>query len=319
MVSLFFYTNIWGICTFAKIIVKEMMARLKRKYFFFIITTVVILVISIPFIFIHLNMTKISYGTLPFDKNKELLFLNETLIWDTGAYGSVLFESSKDKIPNKIQIGFSLSIDAFNKTQLEKLYFSKQHTFVDSFNIYNFFFLTLKSNPTMHKDKMGIMGMNVISTANWLIDFTSGKIVFFSRDKIYKTKQKLQLNLKYKRNRNPKTQLDFSVCQCENVLIDAGFTEELALLESDIKIINKLYKPVDTLKSNRYGIYSTTPVIQNCYVYDTIRINDVCFNNIQILEGNKRLIGFKFFKRFEKVYLNTKEKRFYFYSADADL
>ena len=296
------------------------MTRLKRKYkIFLIITTVIILVLSIPFIFIHLNLTKISYGTLPFDKNKELLFLNEELIWDTGAYGSVLFGSSKDKIPNKVQVGFSLSIDAFNNTQLEKLYFSKQYTLVDSFNIYNFFFQTLKSSPTMYEDKKGIIGMDVISKANWMIDFNSEKIDILSQNTMHKTDDLPKLILSYKRNRVPKTQLDFSVCQCENVLIDAGFTEELTLLESDIEIINKLYKPVDTLKSNRYSIYSTTPVIQNCYVYDTIRINDVCFNNIQILEGNKRLIGFKFFKRFDKVFLNTKEKCFYFYSAAADL
>jgi len=37
------------------------------------------------------------------------------------------------------------------------------------------------------------------------------------------------------------------------------------------------------------------------------------------MEGARRLIDFKFFNRFEKVFLNTTEKRFYFYSADTNL
>jgi len=87
------------------------------------------------------------------------------------------------------------------------------------------------------------------------------------------------------------------------------------LPKSDIEEINKKYKPVDTLEAHSYGTHSISPVIGNCYVYDTIMINNIYFKNVQIIEGNndRRLIGFGFFKRFDKVYLNTKEKEFCFY------
>ena len=299
------------------------MSRISKKYKIITIAIIsVIVIVSLPpLYFFVLNSSKISYGTLHFDKNKELLFLNDTLLWDTGAACSVIDEKYKNKIPYKrIPLGYGLVFDTFRKIGFQKLYYSPQFNFADSLTISKFCFLIVDMPEEIKfNNNMGIIGMDVISKANWMIDFNSEKIDILSQNTMYKTEDFPQLILNYKHNRVPKTQLDFSVCQCENVLIDAGFTEDLALLESDIEIINKLYKPVDTLKSNRYSIYSTTPVIQNCYVYDTISINDVCFNNIQILEGNKRLIGFKFFKRFDKVFLNTKEKCFYFYSAAEDL
>jgi hypothetical protein len=272
------------------------------------------LIVSIPFIFTHcLNVTKISYTTLHFDKNKNYLYLN-TLLWDTGAEGSIIYEEHKDKIPNRIQIGFSLIFDAFNKMKFQRFYYSSQYNPVDFFYINNFFFtVTNQSEAMKSNNEMGLIGTDVIGKANWVIDFNSEKVEILPQKKIYKSKEKPQLTFQYNRKRRPKTQLNFFVCQFEDVLIDAGFDEEMALLKSDIEEINKTYKPINTFTVDRCGTYSTVPIVQNVYVYDSLIINNICFTNVQIIEGNKRLIGFKFFKRFEKVFLNTKEKEFCFY------
>jgi len=288
----------------------KVLSWIKKRYK--VILTIVILLVSVPFIFTHcFNLTKISYRTLLFDKNKDKLYLNDTLLWDTGSFGSIIYEEHKEKIPNKIQIGYRLTFDTFYKMKLLKLYYSSQITLENSLSIKNFFFMTV--NHPNWNNEIGFIGMDVIGTANWLIDFNSEKVKIFPQNKTIETKDFPQLKLKYKQKRRPKTQLDFLEFQIKGVLIDAGCDDEIALLKSDIEKINKRYKPVDTLTSYRYGIYSTNPTIQYIYIYDTININNICFSTVRIMENNKRLIGFQFFKRFNKVFLNTKEKAFYFY------
>ena len=298
------------------------MSRISKKHKIIIIAIISLIVILSfpPLYFWVLNPSKVSHGTLHFDKNKEKLFLNDSLLWDTGASGSLLYEKYINIIPHKIAIGYTWLFDSFNKIQLKKLYYSSQFSPITSLNINNFCFIMYDLSEIMQDStEIGLIGMDVISKVNWLIDFNSETASIFPQNEKYKAENP-QLALQYKRNKRPKTQLDFSACKFEKVLIDAGSNCELTLLKSDIEIINEKYKPIDTLTVSTYGIHSTKPTIQNLYIYDTITINNVCFHNVEIIEGSvKRVIGFKFFKRFEKVFLNTTEKRFYFYSADTDL
>ena len=294
------------------------MRRISKKYKMMLIVALgillgVILLCLRPTV-LWLNPSKISYGTFPFDKNKEKLFLYDSLLWDTGSNGSVIYEKQKDKILNKRRVGNAMFIDFFNEKQQVPFYYSRQFNIGNSFTIRNFFFFLLDDREHIENYEMGFIGMDVIGKANWVIDFDLGKVDILPKHKIYETKNPAQITFQYKKEvKRPKTQLDFSGFQIENVLIDAGCNSEIVLLKSDIEEINKKYKPVDTLTAATYGLHSTESVISNAYVYDTIMINNICFKNVQIVEGNKRLIGFGFFKRFDKVFLNTKEKEFYFY------
>ena len=279
------------------------------------------MILCIPSFFLWLNSPKISHTILSFDKNKEKLFLNDLLLWDTGAAGSSLYTNDKNKIPDKKVFGRTLVFDTFNKARLQKLYYSSQFSPILSLNINNFYF-TIHDLPEIMKDTnvIGAIGMDVISKANWMIDFNSETVSILPQNGKPKTEDCPQLTLQYKRKKIPQTQLDFSVCKLEKVLIDAGCNGDLILLKSDVEIINKKYTPINIAQVTSYGIHSINPTIQNLYVYDSITINNICFKNVEIIEGNvKRLIGFKFFKRFDKVFLDTKEKCFYFYSAAADL
>jgi len=289
---------------------------LKKYRIVFTVLALLIMITSVPSLFLYLNSIKVSYGFFPFDKNKEKLFLNDSLLWDTGATGSTIYEEHKDKIHNKIQFGYHLGFDTFYKMRFHKLYYLSQFDIGDTLTIHNFSFKIIENilpEEIKQSGEIGIIGMDVISKANWIIDFDLGKIDIISKNKTYKTKDQPQLVFKYKHTKKPKTQLDFSVCQVGKILIDAGFNGELSLLRSDIEKINGKYKPIDTLEMSVYGLYSISPIIQNCYVYDIVKINNIYFRNIQICESDNRLIGFKFFKRFNKVFLNTKEKEFCFY------
>ena len=299
------------------------MSRISKKHKIIII--VIILVIPIIPYFLFLNYcpssTKISYAGFNFDKNRGKLYLYDSILWDTGLTGSVIYEECKGKVPNRVRVSSSIFIDVFNKKRIVPLCYSKQFNFGDSLSIHNFFFCILKNKmETENHNEIGAIGMSVIGKANWLIDFNLGKVETFSKDKTEPKDEQAHLIFKYEETYRPKICLDFSVCQIEDVLIDAGSNCEITLFKSDIEQINKKHKPLDTLQVQSYGFHSTEPVIQNLYVYDTLTINNICFQNVQIIEGNsQRLIGFKFFKRFDKVFLDTKENRFYFYSANTDL
>ena len=49
------------------------------------------------------------------------------------------------------------------------------------------------------------------------------------------------------------------------------------------------------------------------YVYTNIKINNTFFDTLTITEGEKRLIGIGFFRKFDKVFWDSgkKEVRFY--------
>jgi len=294
------------------------MAKFKRKYKILLITVgiIAILIISCYLLFSNrLILTRISYGNLYFDKNKEILVLNDILRWDTGANGSVIFNEHRDKIAEKQRIGLVSVQDSYAKKKFVFHWYLPHFNLGNSMKISRFFFSIVQTIPLTVEEctAIGIIGMDVIGKANWIIDFNSGKIDVLPQNKIYKIQKQPRLTLKYKYELRPETQLDFSICQFENVLIDAGFDNEISLFKSDIEQINKKHKPVDTLISYRHGIFFANPVAQTIYIYDSLQINNICFNNVRILEEDRRSIGLLFFKRFNKLFLNSKEKAFYFY------
>jgi len=300
------------------------MSRISKKHKIIIIAIIsltVILLLS-TVLFWRLNPSEISYGTLPFDKNKEKLYLNDIILWDTGAGSSTMYKECENKIQYKrIPFCYVLVSDFFYKKRFQKLYYSSEYNLADSLNIRNFYFLIPPKQPMedfkyYNKGEIGFIGMDIIGKANWIIDFDLERIDILPQNKTHETTVSPQLIFEYKHNKEPRTQLDFSVCQLENILIDAGANCEITLLKSDIEIINEKCRLVDTLKGHSYGLHSTEPIIQNVYVYDSITINNIYFNNIQIIEGHRRIIGFGFFKRFDKVFLDTKEKRFCFYQTN---
>ena len=185
------------------------------------IISVIVIISFPPLYFWVLNSSRISYGTLHFDKNKELLFLNDTLLWDTGAGCSVIDEKYKNKTPyRKIPFGYGLVFDTFRKIGFPILYYSPQFNFADSLTISKFCFLIIDLPEEIRfNNNMGLLGMDVISKANWMIDFNSEKIDILSRNSVCETENFPQLILNYKRNKVPETQLDFSVCQLEEIQI----------------------------------------------------------------------------------------------------
>lgn len=175
----------------------------------------IILIISVDLVFIWcINSPKISYGTFHFDKHKNKLFLADSILWDTGAMGSIIYENNKTKMRNRTLAGYSLVIDYSYKMQLTPFFYLNQFCLNDSLYIRNFIFGTAKNVPqTIANDGIGLIGMDVINQANWQIDFNHCKLNILPRTEIYKPQKHPTLVLAYNRKRKPQSQLDFSVCK----------------------------------------------------------------------------------------------------------
>jgi hypothetical protein len=158
----------------------------------------------------------------------------------------------------------------------------------------------------------GILGMNVISRASWIIDFSESSIQILSENDTMLLNQKPAFVLSYKTAR-PKTILTIQGEEIEDVLIDSGSDADMVLCESDIKKINQHIQPIGTNNYQSAGLYSDIKSKEEQYTYKNVNINGYEFDMLDIVQGSRRKIGIGVFRKFDKVYLNTQEKIFRFY------
>ena len=233
-------------------------------------------------------------------------------IWDTGAEQSLFFEEFIHPYSKTI-VGIMPVIDyAFNFT-MAKLYFSKSIQLSDNVEIRNVFYNVIDTATTLQNFN-GIIGMNVINKANWLIDFSNNTIQSLSKHNSYTPKEKYKLCLSYKNSKRPKVNIIIQGVEIKDVVMDSGFKEgELILFKEDIEKINQISIPVDTSKFYSQGLRGNK-IPEPLYIYDCVTINSVPIDSLKIIQSeHRRLIGLNFFKKFERIYLDTKTKRFYFY------
>jgi hypothetical protein len=262
------------------------------------------------------SIPKTSYGTLHFDKEDRLPFLNGTLLWDTGAEISIIEKEYIDRIPHRRNpFGFILVVDILGTMQLLRQYSTTEFNPVDGLSINNFRFVGLRNPPNDLSDyAIGLMGMDVIRHTNWLIDFNTGTVEVFPQSQVFETEKEPQMILSYRRSRHPKVTLNIAGVEIKNVLIDSG-ADGINLRWSDIKRINRECPPViDTLFVHESGgLFSSRYKPIKGFAYNNMTINSVYFDDIRILESDQRFIGFSFFKHFNKVFLDTRRRKFYFY------
>ena len=82
------------------------MSHISKKHKIIIIVIISIIPYFL-FLFVSPNSTKISYASFNFDKNEEKLYLYDSILWDTGLTGSVIYEECKEKIPNRVRVSSS--------------------------------------------------------------------------------------------------------------------------------------------------------------------------------------------------------------------
>jgi predicted aspartyl protease len=256
--------------------------------------------------------TKINSCTLFFSREQDHIILKSSrLLWDTGAVSTLLFDipASKKKIA-----GYSFINESFtNKSKFASIYFSEEFQH-DSLRIENLYFSVFNFNKSSKFVKSlnisGILGMDVISASNWLIDFG---------------KERIEANNLFVENEHPVVTIFFSSLEkpnvsitiddsikIDNILFDTGSTSYLKLLPEDIQHINKVHNPVKEYSVFSAGLYSDS-ISEHTFLYNQMKINGFSANLVTINQSSVRLIGLPFLKQFDKVFFDSHNKRISFY------
>ena len=242
-----------------------------------------------------------------------ILIGKENILWDTGTQICLFFQ---DFAPWKMFLN-PIPTHGYGSWTLEWLYYSPSIRF-DSICINNIVYSLVNEDKlstfVRNLNIMGIMGMNVIGRANWLIDFKDSSLHIMTKNDEYAVTDMPQLSLTYRRSRTPKTTLNIAGITINDILVDSGFDADIMLLEKEIEQINRYILPIDTTTRSSSGLYAEN-ILEKKYIYHNITINGYTFDKLGIVQGgsSRRLIGMGFFQKFDKVFLNTKKKEFQFY------
>ncbi|MDO4726951.1 MAG: hypothetical protein Q4A56_07015 [Porphyromonadaceae bacterium] len=240
-----------------------------------------------------------------------IIFEKSHLLWDTGANGSsILIDNFKQK---KTLIGISIHYDAFKKIKIGKLYFSR-NTIINSIFINNFIYTKLDkceiSTEIKKFNYIGILGMNVISNYNWLLDFDKNTLQNIPKTESHKEKHDFKLTYLFKIF--PYTSIAIEGIKLKKILIDSGLNTDCVLRADDITQINEIVQPDTVIEQFSNGLFSDS-ILSKQYIYTNIKINDTIFNTLTITEGEKRLIGAGFFRKFDRVFWDSGNREVKFY------
>ncbi|KGN79364.1 hypothetical protein HW49_06330 [Porphyromonadaceae bacterium COT-184 OH4590] len=289
---------------------------MKKKHKIIFIVIVVIIVVAVgnwAYNYIINNLSaNIHLRDNSIDEEENLIIFKNggRLIWDTGASGSAIFNNLGS---SRLKIGIGTVTDFDGKTKLYPICFALNISF-DSITLNNFIhneiIIDNVAPRIQNLNSAGILGMNVIGNHNWLLDFTSDKIYNFDKNVEYNPSP--QLRLTYRKRKTPTTDIKIGGLDMKKLLIDSGFYGDIKLYKSDIDEINKIIKPDTIIDEVSDGLFVGNIKSQN-YIYTNVKINNVVFDKLSIIESNRRLIGVGFFRKFDRVFWDSgsKEVRFY--------
>ncbi len=231
-------------------------------------------------------------------------------MWDTGADATAFF---KDFGQKKFPFMFSLVFEYGHKIRLQKVKYSNQIE-IDSVILKNIIYLDVDSQNISQcirdKEISGIVGMNVINKYNWIIDFDKNTLQNLPKTTTYNHTP--QFTLRYSNTMIPKTTVSIADVKLKNILIDSGFNIDFTLLSSDIEQINQYIAPDTIFNTSSSGLFSDS-IVESEYQYSNIMIDNIKFDKLYITEGNKRLIGTGFFRKFDRVFWDSKNREVRFY------
>lgn len=257
--------------------------------------------------------TTISYG-------KSDVIISNSLeiggfIFDTGATHSVIFGDNEGMDGREFVSDNKIS-DANNRGRILKLYRVKSMS-AGSLTIDNGEFLNIdKENlPEMLHAYRGIIGMNIIDKANWLIDIKRGEVTVLNKDSVMETKADALILEYNNENSLPETRIKLGNQVLRKIIIDTGSHAVLELLSSDIRELDKFYESsvIDTVRlSGLYNGITEHPV----HNYKNVPLNhNHLMESLEAYDVKReRRIGFGFFKEFDYILIDTYRRKIYLYN-----
>ncbi|MBO4738152.1 MAG: hypothetical protein J5606_01175 [Bacteroidales bacterium] len=291
----------------------------KRKKRNFIIVTIIVLFVILLNVFvnilIHFNKAKISYTKIPFNYVKGQIAIGNSpkcFIMDSGAPYSHFYKNDY----MKYFVAFSWAYDTHRKGKIVPFFFFPQ---IECYK--SQFFLSdiigkydvLEVSPQNNSFVAGILGMDVIGSANWHFDLSNCTMESLPLDSVIKIPSNA-LEWTYIDNKTPEVDLNVCGLQCK-ALIDFGCNVDLCLDSLQIVEICKQNKPYSTLIDTTFGLFSWD--LSKCYYFDSLKIGNIYYDDIHISKYKYcNLVGLRFLRHFDFLFWDSKHKKVYMWNKE---
>lgn len=262
-----------------------------------------------------LNWASIPGTEVSFCYSEDSLLIIDELIFDTGAELTAITSGETLHFPEKKRCGSIRTIGLEGTDRMEKMFFMKK-LFLDSIQVKNVFVVEVDSEHLSPEEKdllkRGAIGMNIISKADWLIDFKKKTIRPYSHSRNEEIPHGPTVTLSYNNKYYPKTDLLIGGIQIKNVLIDSGASHCLKLPLAYKDSILHQSEIKDSSSVRYFGLYSEKSIVPTTTKYrlKTLRVNDVELDNLWVafVEDHTSSIGIGFLRHFSTVLIDTKNK-----------
>ena len=251
-------------------------------------------------------LTNIEVGQIQLGDCRDFT-TQDGVIFDTGAQSSYI---SSNNIGFPIFL-FPVSVnDGEGNNKILPMYFTQYFEVNHKVKIKNFAYF---SGPINNQFE-AIIGMNVLSKLNMLFLSTQNTLDIKSFDFKPQIPSSATI-LQYKDRISPKVTLRLDNVVIDDILIDTGFDDDLAIDENYIEKLKSNHS-CDSMISTFLTLFDTQTVKK--ITFSELYINERLYKNIQVLQQKKRLLGSKFLKRFDKVFWDSKNLTVYMWNENEE-
>ena len=251
-------------------------------------------------------------GEITLAKNGHILIAGK-YIFDTGAKVTVFTGRDTLNIPGKKTL-YSQKVEDANGVYKREKYYYFDEVLIGNLHLQKAHLLKIPYESLSKNMKElingGILGMNSINQANWIINFKEFIIECIPKDSLISIPAENKMKLSYKNKVHPKVTLTINGITFKNMLFDTGAFDELSLTKSQISQIEEI-ELYGSIGMN--GLYSKQT--SNVYICKELNLNNVLFRDVLITETTKfPLIGMGIIKQFNHLFIDTKNQVFYLYN-----
>ena len=286
--------------------------HIKKTYkIIFIVLFIIIFCLLLGYIILDSALVTSTYGRVYFSNSNNGIIIKNGFIFDTGANGSC-FSNTKDIEMSVFLFPIFIS-DTYGSQKIVPAFFGKKLSINDKVSFHNFIFISspeVFSNHSFMNIK-GIIGMNMIYKTNFYISFVDNYIEFMPKDSIMNFPISA-ICLNFEDSITPTCSMKIGDVVFDNILIDTGFDRDLALKESDIDNYFNLLSDYTTNITTNNTLFNVKEI--KTISFNRLRLNLREYKDVVIISSNKRLLGLKFFKRFNHVFWNNKDRKVYFWN-----
>lgn len=226
---------------------------------------------------------------------------NKHYVFDTGANVTLI---CSDTIPGNSVFSVIKDVtDIHGNKSREKLYLLNHFKLGELET--RFQTCMIKPEQYLFGDVSGILGTDVISRANWCIDFMEKNIIAGStipEHYDFMLEYNVKNNLYY-------TDMEIGNLSVKDILIDTGYSRSDFVLEDKLR---QSLKGIEFSKTDTCFSFTNAKEVYEIYGKSECLLNDMHIKDVTFsFSANRNILGFKFFKRFSSVYIDSDNCRIY--------